>query len=71
MTHLFLSHLSHNNNKPSIVEELFNANADDVQIIVTSRFKESALYTIAAAENETRVIYRRQVSVQQLSFSFT
>lgn len=71
MSHLFLSHLSHNNNKPAIVEELFNANADDVKIIVASRFKETALYPIAAAENETRVIYRRQVSVQQLSFSFT
>jgi phosphoribosyl 1,2-cyclic phosphodiesterase len=71
MTHLFLSHLSHNNNRPQIVEELFNAHADDVNIIVASRFKETALHTIQAAQEERRVIYYRQTSAEQLSFAFT
>jgi phosphoribosyl 1,2-cyclic phosphodiesterase len=70
MTHLFLSHLSHNNNRPLIVEELFNAHADGVKIIVTSRFKETALHTITAAQQETRMIYLKQTSVKQLSFAF-
>lgn len=46
MTHLFLSHLSKNNNKPELVEQLFNAHAGNVQIVVTSRYAASALYTI-------------------------
>ena len=71
MTHLFLSHLSHNNNRPAIVEELFNAHADGVKIIVASRFKETALHTIQSAQTERRVIYYRQTAVKQLSFAFT
>ncbi len=70
MTHLFLSHLSHNNNRPEIAEALFNVHADNVKIIVASRFKETELHTIQSAENERRVVYLRQVSVKQLSFSF-
>jgi len=70
MTHLFLSHLSHNNNHPSIVEELFNAHADGVKIIVTSRFKETELHTIAAAQQEKKTIYLKQTAVKQLSFAF-
>ena len=71
MTHLFLAHLSQNNNRPAIVEALFNAHADDVKIIVASRFKETELHTIQSAENERRVIYFRQTSVKQLSFAFS
>jgi phosphoribosyl 1,2-cyclic phosphodiesterase len=70
MTHLFLSHLSHNNNNPSIVEELFNAHADGVKIIVTSRFKETELHTITAAQQERKTIYLKQTAVKQLSFAF-
>lgn len=46
MTHLFLGHLSHNNNSPDIVEELFSGVAHSVEISVMSREKESALYLI-------------------------
>jgi phosphoribosyl 1,2-cyclic phosphodiesterase len=46
MTHLFLSHLSRNNNSPDIVEELFLSVAGSTEIIVASRDKETALYTI-------------------------
>lgn len=70
LSHIFLSHLSHNNNRPEIAEELFNAYADGVKIIVASRFKETALHKIQAAQEERRVIYLKQVSAKQLSFSF-
>jgi phosphoribosyl 1,2-cyclic phosphodiesterase len=46
MTHLFLAHLSHNNNSPDIVEELFSGVAHSTEISVMSREKESALYLI-------------------------
>lgn len=47
LTHLFLSHLSYNNNCPKLVEELFTAHAGGVQTVVTSRSRETAVYRIA------------------------
>jgi len=70
MSHLFLSHLSLNNNRPSIVEELFKANADSVKIIIASRFKESELCAIKSGETALRVIYATQTTARQLSFAF-
>lgn len=46
MTHLFLSHLSQNNNTPDIVEELFSGMAHSTHIAVMSRDRESSLYLI-------------------------
>lgn len=46
MSHLLLSHLSHNNNRPEIVQSLFDAHAGNTKIIVASRYKESELYQI-------------------------
>lgn len=46
MTHLFLSHLSRDNNSPTLVQELFNAHAGHTQIIVAGRFEETPLYLI-------------------------
>jgi phosphoribosyl 1,2-cyclic phosphodiesterase len=46
MSHLFLSHLSHDNNRPKIVQELFNRIADRTEIIIATRHKETRLYHI-------------------------
>ncbi|TDQ07503.1 MBL fold metallo-hydrolase [Pedobacter metabolipauper] len=46
MTHVFLSHLSKDNNCPELVYELFNQHADGVEIIVASRHEETPVYTI-------------------------
>jgi phosphoribosyl 1,2-cyclic phosphodiesterase len=46
MTHLFLGHLSKNNNKPEIVAEMFNQVAGTTRIIVASRQEETELVTI-------------------------
>lgn len=46
MTHLFLSHLSENNNSPKVVRDLFKGIAGKTEIIVASRKKESKLYHI-------------------------
>jgi len=46
MSHLFLSHLSKNNNCPKLVQELFNPHANGTKIILASRFEETALYCI-------------------------
>ncbi len=46
MTHLLLAHLSKDNNDPQLVHQLFSKYADGVEIIVASRYQQSAVYTI-------------------------
>ena len=50
MSHLLLSHLSQDNNDPSLVQRLFTQHAKDTQIIVASRYEESAVYNIIPAQ---------------------
>lgn len=47
LTHLFLSHLSYNNNCPKLVGDLFAAHASGVHTVVTSRTQETAVYKIS------------------------
>ncbi len=70
LTHLLLSHLSHNNNCPVLVEELFTANAGGVKIIVTSRTKETAVYKIGLLSKMMTNNYDVLVNQPQLAFSF-
>lgn len=46
MSHLFLSHLSKNNNSPTLVENLFKKIAGSTEIIIATRYRETALYPI-------------------------
>ena len=68
---LILSHLSKNNNKPELVETLFNREAGDTQIVVASRYAPSPVFcieghpaTITAARTKKRVVAdKRQLSL--------
>jgi phosphoribosyl 1,2-cyclic phosphodiesterase len=46
MSHLLLSHLSKNNNRPELVEQLFNQHCGNVKIIVASRDEETKVFQI-------------------------
>lgn len=46
LTHLFLSHLSKDNNCPELVSRLFNTRAANTNIIVASRYVETPVYAI-------------------------
>ncbi|MBD0377188.1 MAG: MBL fold metallo-hydrolase, partial [Flavisolibacter sp.] len=46
LSHLFLSHLSQNNNCPQLVEDLFKKHAGDTKIIIASRYAETDVYQI-------------------------
>ena len=46
LSHLLLSHLSRDNNRPELVYELFSQHANGTEIIVASRYEESAVYHI-------------------------
>ena len=55
LSHLFLSHLSHENNSPALVEKLFETVAGETEVIIASRFKETAVYKIVNALSDTPI----------------
>jgi len=48
MSHLLLSHLSKDNNDPSLAQMLFEKHALNTKIIVASRYEATAVYSISA-----------------------
>lgn len=46
LSHLVLSHLSHNNNSPELVDDLFRQHAGNTTIVVASRNKETGIFSI-------------------------
>lgn len=47
LSHLFLSHLSKDNNSPALVQELFMKYAGGIHVEVASRYKETDLFCIS------------------------
>jgi phosphoribosyl 1,2-cyclic phosphodiesterase len=70
MTHLLLAHLSSNNNRPEIVERLFNEHAMDVKILIASRHQETEVYHITAGAELPLVNRQRSTKPLQLQLSF-
>jgi phosphoribosyl 1,2-cyclic phosphodiesterase len=70
MSHLFLSHLSKNNNCPKLVKDLFNANANGAEIIVASRYEETPVYHIQNLSIRKANLQSFSISSRQLAFSF-
>ena len=54
MSHLFLSHLSKNNNHPELVQSIFDPHAGNTEIIVATRYKETAVYHIHSTGTRSR-----------------
>ncbi|HLA58875.1 MAG TPA: MBL fold metallo-hydrolase [Puia sp.] len=69
MSHLLLSHLSKENNSPELVESLFASAALDTQVVIASRYCESAIYEIALKEHPLRMLLPKIIysKKQQLS----
>jgi phosphoribosyl 1,2-cyclic phosphodiesterase len=63
MSHLILSHLSANNNRVEIVDQLFSDVVAQTKIIIASRRKETALYQIDGEASPASLI--RPVEVKQ------
>jgi phosphoribosyl 1,2-cyclic phosphodiesterase len=66
MSHLLLSHLSRDNNNPELVYELFSQHANGTEIVVASRYEESAVYYVGAPEPSRAPVI---VNAGQLQFS--
>ncbi|HEY0740014.1 MAG TPA: MBL fold metallo-hydrolase [Chryseosolibacter sp.] len=67
MTHLFLSHLSQDNNSPKLVKSIFEKIAGSTEVIIAGRRKETKLYHIRANVSRPRFAQAPAVSFQQLS----
>ena len=68
LSHLFLSHLSRNNNSMELVERLFTAKAGKTNIIIASRYKETPVFFIeAVAEPNKNPATYTSASQTQLS----
>lgn len=73
LSHLFLSHLSNNNNCPDRVRQLFSSHAGGVKIIVATRFEETPVYHIDPVSNRSdRVLtpFKAPRPTPQLMFDF-
>lgn len=46
LSHLLLSHLSHNNNCPDLTRTLFAPHAGETKVVIASRHEETPVYTI-------------------------
>lgn len=69
MSHLFLAHLSKDNNCPHMVHELFQKHAGRTNIVVASRYEETAVYNILK-EDVKKVIKKIRPAKAQLQLSF-
>jgi phosphoribosyl 1,2-cyclic phosphodiesterase len=73
LSHLILSHLSKNNNSPSLVEQLFNEKAGHTKITVASRYQETAVFSISDSSpvekqpNRVLTAKKKQQNQYQLS----
>lgn len=55
MSHIFLSHISQDNNDLNLVNNLFKSRAGDVKVILTSRMQETPVYSLECDPNFTEV----------------
>lgn len=67
LSHLLLSHLSRDNNRPELVHELFSQHANGTEIIVASRYEESPVYHISGLPVSEKQPVRVQAGQMQFS----
>jgi len=67
MSHLLLSHLSRENNTHEIVDGMFQPHAKTTQVVIASRYKETAVYEIPASPAVPVRFTERRRPVEQLS----
>lgn len=63
MSHLFLSHLSKDNNCPNLVHDLFNSVAAGIHVSVASRYNESAVHYITGVAGHVEMPVNMQLGL--------
>jgi phosphoribosyl 1,2-cyclic phosphodiesterase len=69
MSHVFLSHLSKNNNTPELAAALFKQHAGNTEIIVASRYTETPVYRITNTGHFPVVYKKTAIKKHQLQLS--
>jgi phosphoribosyl 1,2-cyclic phosphodiesterase len=65
---LLLAHLSKENNSPQLVHELFTAHTEGTEIIVASRYEESAVFNIGKNKKKAHELIAQPGQQTTLSF---
>jgi phosphoribosyl 1,2-cyclic phosphodiesterase len=67
MSHLLLAHLSHDNNSPELVRNMFTAEAGNVNVVIATRYEETGLYHVTPTKTQAPVYltehYTRQATL--------
>lgn len=63
LSHLFLSHLSRDNNDPELVYNLFNDHRGDTEIIIAGRYAETGVYGLGEAEMSSYLLFEQEISI--------
>jgi phosphoribosyl 1,2-cyclic phosphodiesterase len=69
MSHVFLSHLSRDNNNPDLVLDLFSQYAGDTKVVVASRYHETPVYHITHEHQSQTVMPERLQAVKASQMS--
>ncbi len=64
MSHVLLAHLSKNNNCPQLTKDLFTPHLNGTELIIASRFKETPVYKIDAADTTFRARISKNETIQ-------
>jgi phosphoribosyl 1,2-cyclic phosphodiesterase len=64
LSHLFLAHLSKENNSPELVQELFSAHAASTKVMVASRYEESPVFYIGKNSLAETADVRGQIALE-------
>lgn len=63
LSHLFLSHLSRDNNDPELVYRLFDVHRGDTEIVIAGRYAETQVYCLGMAEIPVVAIMEQSASI--------
>ena len=69
MSHVFLAHLSKDNNCPKLVKELFTTHAKGTHVVVASRDAESDVYEIKAGISQKLNLLKRVIQPASIQYS--
>lgn len=63
LSHLFLSHLSRDNNDPDLVYNLFEEHRGDTEIIVAGRYAETAVYGLGEPKEPSYTLFEQEINI--------
>lgn len=66
---LILSHLSKNNNTPELVNDLFAKHAEKTNIVIASRYKETALYRVEGHKADSGINLKTKLPEKSIQIS--